>query len=169
MSIRKSYVAIASLLLGSGLLAGCGGGSSSSSTGSVAAGTVNLTGFSVSSVSGLTYSAATSTVSTSNASLMWMNSGYTSAAAATYTNNGTAQTLTLSVMASLSVSGTYLMSSGGFTSCLISGTMSGMPTCSSLGVNFSHTGGTLTFTNTPAIDSTGKTGTMTGSLTFTAF
>lgn len=176
MSIgKKNNGALALMLLVSGMLAACGGGSTPSTTSNPPAptgATLTLTAPFTSLTNQTPWTALDNTGGTTSttytrATHSTTNSGFTTlyyTVSSTYTtmffdgfpvtgNNFSAGTLPMNMI------------------CLISGTNAGgWPTCSSWGIAINRSAGTITFTSTPVFDSTsGQTGTMSGSLTFTPF
>jgi len=167
------------MVLVSGLLAACGGGSNpfnavGTGGGGGGGGGSTLTLSALSSPTGLVYSTTISGVSGSITSRVWTNTAG-DMLDVLYTVGAAEETLGVAV-----TTGTTTVWAGGTPStysansiiCHVSGTNTlGWPLCSSWGISVSRSGGTISFSNTPAFNqsTTTTTGTMSGSFTFPPF
>ena len=170
LSPRRSLISGLLAVATATMLAACGGGSDSADTS--AGGGQSLTATTpFSGISGLGKAAwSTDAPSVSGTSTsytrVWSNSAYNSAMLI-YQRDSSSGLETLSF--SVSASSTYIMGkTGSFPMCKLSGTNSVIATCSTWGVVFNRTAGTVAFTATPITDNTSN-GTMSGTLSFTPF
>ncbi len=135
------------------------------------AGSLSSSAFGI--VSGLAYAATTTPVA-GMTQVQWKATSATGSAVVDLNYYTTASDQYIGVTLIINASTYYVGTSttgGTALNCEISGTNGmGFPLCTALGVNLSRSAGTLTFTNTPLLDSTfASMGTMSGSLTFPPF
>ena len=179
MKSKKRFFAVILVLSASGLLTACGGGGGGGGSSSSSGATITLTGFTDSSVSGLAYNSTVSNAasgsvvgSTTLYTREWNDSTGNNIATMTYYDGGTTeQYLGFNVMANaLTTANVYYVDTGSSILCHVSGTTVTYPTCSSMGITVDRVNGTLSLVSTPALNPiSGAAGTMSGSLTFTAF
>lgn len=198
MRSKKSYGAIALMVLGVGLLvAACGGGGGSAGggtggaggtggtggTGSTA-GTLTFTGLSsVSTISGLGYSSLLSNSGVTAGGTIYyrsfMNIATGGLAQMNYYATTTQDTLTFTSTANVNAATVVWYNAGppltqpAIGQCWVGGASnpSALPTCTSWGIAASRVAGTVAFTSTPVYNTANiaATGTMSGSLTFPPF